>query len=296
MTTEAALAKFSGRSAHARSVLVWLALLITVAAIYWPGLHGGYIFDDFAFLVDNPELQKVRSLDVGDWTRAAMSFPANHQGRWLTMLSFAANHYFTGFDPFWIKLTNLLVHLFNGWLLYWVFRGLLALRQQTRTTTRFDERSLRTVALLLAALWLLLPINLSGVLYAVQRLESFSNTFVFLGLALYVHGRARLERDDKGLPWMIGGLLVTGVGVLAKESAVLLPLYTFLVEWVFGTFRTPRYRRQVSIIYLVVLALPLVAGLIWLSTWIGSGTSYARSFSTLERLLTEARVLVAYIQ
>src|SRR5690606_9608562 len=50
------------------------------------------------------------------------------------------------------------------------------------------------------------------------------------------------------------------------------------------------------VMYVVVLGLPLLAGLLWLASWIGTGTSYARDFSTWERLLTEARVLFAYMQ
>jgi len=281
------------KGAHA---LAWTVLLLAVAAIYWPGLHGGFIFDDFPFLIDNPDLAHVTSLDPAAWTRAVLSFPANHQGRWLTMFSFAVNHYFTGFDPFWFKLTNLAIHLLNGWLLYRVARGLLALVRATHPERALSPATAQTASLLLAAAWLVLPINLTGVLYAVQRLESLSNTFVFLGLALYLHGRVRLESDNKGFGWMIGGLAAGGVGLLAKESAVLLPLYTFLVEWVFGGFRAASQRRRIITLYAVVLGLPLLAGLWWLGTWIGTGTSYARDFDTWERLLTEARVLFAYMQ
>jgi hypothetical protein len=30
-----------------------LALLLLVALVYWPGLGGGYVFDDFPNLIDN---------------------------------------------------------------------------------------------------------------------------------------------------------------------------------------------------------------------------------------------------
>lgn len=284
------------RKEKIRWSLAWLAVLLTVLAIYWPGLYGGYIFDDYTFLVDNSDLQGVTSLDLGEWTRAILSFPASHQGRWLTMFTFAANHYFTGFDPFWIKLTNLVIHLLNGCLLYRLFLGLFAWRQNFPHALAPNQRTLHATALALAALWLVLPINLTGVLYSVQRLESFSNTFVLLGLTCYVHGRWQLERTGKGYSWLLAALLAACTGVLAKESAVLLPLYTFLIEWVFDSFRTSRQRRLIKGIYAIVLVLPLFAGLVWLASWIGTETSYARDFNTVQRLLTEARVLVAYMQ
>ncbi|SFN73249.1 hypothetical protein SAMN05216289_1771, partial [Dokdonella immobilis] len=74
------------------------ALLIT-ALVYWSGLAGSFVLDDMDFLVVNRAI-RVTSLDLSDWIAAAMSFPSgSHQGRWLGMLSFAANHYFTGMDP-----------------------------------------------------------------------------------------------------------------------------------------------------------------------------------------------------
>ncbi len=39
---------------------------------------------------------------------------------------------------------------------------------------------------------MLLPINLTGVLYVVQRMESMANLFVLLGLIGYVAGRRRM--------------------------------------------------------------------------------------------------------
>jgi hypothetical protein len=46
----------------------------------------------------------------------------------------------------------------------------------------------------------------------------------------------------------------------------------------------------------MLLLLPLFAGLVWLASWVGGVSTYARPFTTIERLLTESRVLVDYIQ
>lgn len=296
MTTNEGLQELFAKRHALPSSIAWLVILLAVVVIYWPGLHGGYIFDDYTFLVDNPDLHKVTSLDAGAWTRAIMSFPASHQGRWLTMFTFAANYYFSGIDPFWIKLTNLAIHLSNGCLLYRLFLDLFAWRREIDPPLVLDQRAVRTTALALAALWLVLPINLTGVLYAVQRLESFSNTFVFLGLVLYIRGRLQLKRTGTGYSWLAGAMLSALVGVAAKESAVLLPLYTFLIEWSFSSFRRSRLRTTIRAFYAVVLAIPLLVGLAWLASWIGTDTSYGRDFTTIQRLLTESRVLIAYIQ
>ena len=48
------------------------------------------------------------------------------------MLSFAANHYFSGLDPFALKMTNLAMHLVNGMLLFLMLRALFALWRECR--------------------------------------------------------------------------------------------------------------------------------------------------------------------
>ena len=55
----------------------------------------------------------------------------------------------------------------------------------------------KLTAALIAGAWMLLPINLTGVLYVVQRMESLANLFVLLGLAGYVIGRQRMLRAHK---------------------------------------------------------------------------------------------------
>ena len=101
-----------------------LALLAVTTAIYWAGLGGGYAFDDFPNIVNNPALHVTR-LVWNQWLAAMLSSPASALQRPLAMLSFAINHYFTGLDPRPMKLTNLCIHLLNAVLVYGLIRSLL---------------------------------------------------------------------------------------------------------------------------------------------------------------------------
>ena len=55
-----------------------------------------------------------------------------------------------------------------------------------------------------------------------------------------------------------------------------------------------RISRPLVATNIVILLLPLIAGLAWISTWIFHSITDYREFSTAERLLTEPRV-VAYL-
>lgn len=277
-------------------LLVGLFLGVTVA-IYLPGLSGGFVYDDVSFIVENAAVQ-VASTDWRDWMSAAFSFPGGvHQGRWLGMLSFAANHYFSGLDPFAFKFTNLAIHLLNGLLVFAMLRALFALREETASepSPRFDGR---LAAAAIAGLWLVLPINVTAVLYVSQRLEALSNTFVFLGLAWYLRARLRHWRGEGGSSGLWLSLIAcTGVGALVKESAILLPLYAACVEIAITRARTRdgQARRDVLVMYAALLGLPLIVGVTWLGTWVFGHDTYARPFDTWQRLISEARVLADYI-
>ncbi|HOX72164.1 hypothetical protein [Dokdonella sp.] len=279
-------------------IILLLGIVIAVA-VYWSGLAGSFVFDDSVFLIGNQAI-RVSSLALADWVNAAMSFPSgSHQGRWLGMLSFAANYYFTGLDPYWLKLTNLAIHLLNGVMLFLALRALFrfhhACREGKAEWIEFDPGM---AAAALACLWLVLPINLTGVLYISQRLESLSNTFVFLGLWWYLRARLALWHGRAGASGLWIALLVgTGVGVLVKESAILLPLFAFSVELALTGFRerSGRWSKPVLTLYGSLLLIPLTVGLIWLAGWVGGPRSYGRAFDIPQRLMTEGRVLIDYI-
>jgi hypothetical protein len=295
-----------------------LAALIVTFAIYCPGLSGGFLFDDYPNIVDNHGVQPADA-SFSSLVGAALSSPSSEFKRPLASLSFAANYLVSGLDPYWMKLTNLVIHLFNGLLVFLLARALL--RNIPAGTMAATGRRAGVVAALIAAGWMLLPINLTGVLYVVQRMESMANLFVLLGLLGYVAGRQRmlgaLPADSapdlaapggrSGLSPEIRGFLLcvasivacTGIGLLAKETAVMLSLYAVLVEWLVFRFRAANGRRDLRLagLFVVVLLVPMLVGLAWLTPGIFNPTVWAtRDFSLRTRLLSEARIVVDYIR
>lgn len=280
-----------------------LAALVATCLAYWPGLSGGFLFDDYPNIVDNHGVQPSEA-SLGSLVRAALSSPSSEFKRPLASLSFAANYLATGLDPYWMKLTNLVIHLLNGVMLFLLTRRLL----QATADTEQAGRSTSIVSALVTAGWLLLPINLSGVLYVVQRMESMANLFVLLGLFGYVEGRCRMRAsphpgapfsDNRHFLLCIASLLVpTGIGLLAKETAVMLPLYAATIEWVLFGFQTRSAKRDWRVIglFFVVLALPLFIGLAWLLPGLLRPETWARrDFTLYTRLLSEARIVTDYI-
>lgn len=280
-------------SKHRLAAFVLLLGVLAVFSIYWSGLNGLFFFDDHPNIVLNPGVK----LDDLSWESLGLAWSSGTSsqfGRPVSQLSFALNHYFSGFDPFAFKLTNLVIHSLNGVLIYFVGYQLLdSLRQ------RQNLRHISLWASLLAVAWMIHPIQLTSVLYVVQRMTSLSAFFLLLALVLHVLARRRNQLD-----WLAVLLLVFAwcvfwpLSILSKETGILLPAFVTAYELIVR--RSERGYLDVFGRLLLYLSITVVLGLVpYLSSpfgqWIITGYEI-RSFSLLERLLTEPRVLWEYIR
>jgi len=277
-----------------------LSVVLLTAAAYWPGLRGPYVLDDGENILSN-EPVAVHELTWGNLHRAMQSGDSGPFRRPLASLSFALNHYFAGgFDqPFAFKATNLAIHGVNAILIYLLT---LQLARTPALRNKLTERETIIFAGLTAGVWALHPIQLTNVLYVVQRMNSLSALFVLAGLLLFTHGRAVFDTArSKGLALMVGGALGSMTfGMASKENAALLPLFALTIEYTLFRFHTSDRsgRNLLAGFYVLLVALPLMAFAGYLISHPESITdSYAtRNFSVLERVLTESRILWFYVE
>jgi protein O-mannosyl-transferase len=279
----------------ARAVL--LASLLLVLLVYLPGMSGGFVFDDYANILVNDDL-KGEALTVKGLLEAGWSGMAGPLRRPLAMMSFALNYATTGDFVAGFKLTNLVIHLVNGVLLFVLLRLILSAHSKQTGQVGLN---LPMVAAVAAAIWLLHPLNLTSVLYIVQRMTSLSAMFSLAAMICYCAGRRRLEGNGRGGWWLIGGGVpgFTALGLLSKENAALTIPLIALIEVCFFRLRTHRPRDRTLLISLFVplLVLPVVAALVYLiaNPDFLAGRYAGRPFTLGERLFTEARVLWFYL-
>jgi tetratricopeptide (TPR) repeat protein len=224
------------------------------------------------------------------------------------MLSFALNYYFAGSfaDPTPFKITNLVIHAVNGLLVFWmmqlVFTRLTALANPNRSHDLPGMRQVTWAAFTVALLWLIHPIQISSVLYVVQRMTELAALFTLAGLIAYLKGRASLQASQtrRGAALLVASLgLFLPLGLLAKENAVLLPVYVLVIEFVLFSGEPPWNRWQGFTpfqrrLFVSGLALLAVIGLVAVMRY--ALPMYAsRRFDLVERLLTEGRVLFFYL-
>ena len=280
--------------------LFCLALLAT-AMVYWPGLSGEFQFDDQPNIIDNPAV----ALDTLSWsTLREASFSgmgvSSRVGRPLSMLSFALNHYASGFDPFVFKATNLAIHLTNGLLVYALVLVIAPFLLGSNVRDTRVENFSAALALMVSVTWLLHPLNLTSVLYVVQRMTSLSALFVLCGVLAYAVARRRMVAGRSASALLLLVPLCAALAFLAKENGILLPGYILILELFVFRFRCqrPEHTRILKGFAAALVAVPLITALAYLTLWPESilGGYAKRPFSLNERLLTEARAVVFYLR
>lgn len=268
------------------------ALAALVLSVFWAGLAGGFIFDDYPNLVDDTSWRLQQWSFTGLWQVLAGGI-ASATGRPFAMLSFALNHLFGAADAWGLKLGNVLLHALNACLAALLLRQLMVL---SRESARIG---LWWAAVIAAAVWTLHPLQVSSVLYVVQRMEVGAVTGVLLGLLAYLRARDAMCAGRRFWPWC---LLVVASGLFGlgfKETAVLLPLYALWLEILLLHFKG-RAGKPIGWLYGLYAAGTLLAVVVYcfwmLPQYAGVERFAGRNFGAAERLLSQGPVLVMYLQ
>ncbi|MGQ4584526.1 hypothetical protein [Lysobacter sp. F60174L2] len=241
-------------------------------------------------IVSNVDIQAT-SWDSAALRRAFFAYDGPI-GRPLATLSFAINHILTGLDPWWMKATNLGIHLANGLLIGTLARKFLALGWKART-----GYNVSLAATGIALTWMIHPLQVSSVLYIVQRMELLATTCILLALHTYFQGRIRqISMQRGGWYWLAASGLLSLLGAASKENAVLTPLFMLATEFTLLHFSAaaPRDSKILRGAHTAALALLLTALAV---ATIHTMPSYStREFTMYERVLSQLRVLVTYLQ
>ncbi|MCT8089465.1 hypothetical protein H0920_08205 [Acinetobacter sp. C_4_1] len=282
------------------NIYIFLILILVITFfIYYPGLMGDYVFDDSANILENKKLE-ITTLDWNSLKSAFWSGGAGPLGRPVSMLSFAINYYFTGFEPFYFKFTNLIIHLVNGILVYFlsllIFKR-LNINQKIRNTV------IPYLALTVSAIWLVHPLNLTSTLYVVQRMTSLSALFGFLFLLIYCYWRSHQCKNGFNRIGVFLGLFVSFLAsILSKESGF---LFLGLLYWIELLIFQGKdlYQKDIFIVRFKLITLLWIGlvicllGIVYIALpYISSLPAGNRDFNTIERLLTESRVVFFYLK
>lgn len=278
--------------------VIWLIIiLIFTCIIYVPGLSGDYVFDDSANILENQKLL-LEEFTFEQLSRAWNSGDAGPLGRPISMISFALNYYFVGsFEPYYFKITNLCIHLFNGIILYFVTFKIFS----WLILNKKEEKNIKLMALAVCLIWLIHPLNLTSILYVVQRMTSLSTLFGLLALLVYCHMREINFKLREKFFYIIFIIIFLFFSVLSKESGLLFIGLIFLTELCIykckDTRKEPIYIANIKLINLLFgLSALLIIIFLYIAVHFINLPTTNRNFTIVERLYTESRIIFYYLK
>ena len=263
--------------------LIALALVVaSVAAIYTGILDAPFIYDDEDFILHNDAVKDLSNF----WPPAG--------SRYIGFLSFALNYAIGGFDVFGFHLVNVVIHIINSVLVYFLMR--LTFRAGSMNKAGVDSLTAELVSISSALLFAAHPIQTQAVTYVTQRFASLATLFYLLSLVSYIRWRTA-----GGRAFYATSVIAALFAMKTKEISFTLPFVVLFYELAF--FGREGFKaRLVKIAPLLATALIIpVSFLFFRGGGVGADIAEAQGadffgLSRYEYLLTQFRAVTHYIR
>jgi hypothetical protein len=249
------------------------ALVLLALAAYAPVISGGFIWDDDAYVTENATLRSVDGL-----RRIWFEPIASPQYYPLVFTTFWAEYRMWGLSPAGYHLTNVLLHGFNGVLLW------------------FGLRALRAPApWLIAAVFVLHPVHAESVAWVTERKNVLSGLF-YLAAALAYFRFSPPEAGDTRHPhrwgWYFVALGLFVCALLSKTVTATLPAALLLMLW--WRRGSVRWRDVVPLAPFFLAGVVLGLYTVWLEKHHVGATGQDWTLSPVDRCLVAGRALWFY--
>lgn len=243
-------------------------LVIGVSALltYANSLHGPFVFDDESSITTNPTIRKLWPLTE------PLSPPLTNvtaQGRPILNLSLAVNYALGGAAVEGYHAVNLLIHALAGMVLFGVVRRTLMVGWVVPNPSvkdagvgperRVGDNAPYLLALAVAVLWVVHPLQTESVTYVIQRAESLMGLFYLLTVYCFVRGT---EVGGGGARWLGLAVGACALGMATKEVMATAPLMVLFYDRTFVAASFTEALRRRWVFYAALFGTWLLLG--WL--------------------------------
>jgi protein O-mannosyl-transferase len=255
--------------------LTVLVALCAVFEVYAPALNGPFLLDDTYLPYGRPDLIYA---PLRIWVSGL---------RPLLAFSFWLNFKVSGQETFGYHLTNVALHLSNGFLVFLVLRKALAWVQA-------DKWMSQILPLFAAGVFLLHPLQTESVSYVASRSETLSLFFLLCAFTFFLY------RKSEDVGWILAGgiLILFGAAVLVKEHTAVLPALLLLTDYYWNPgFSFQGIRRNWKLYAPILVGAILAGAFVW--RVLGGATSagfHMKEFTWYQYFFTECRVIWNYLR
>lgn len=263
-----------------RRAAFFLLLLCASAFAFGNSFAGRFVFDDVKQIVEN---EHIRSLSPV-WA------PLRGSSRPLVQWSLALNFAVSGLEPWSYHLLNVLIHLAAACVLAAFLRRILAKHCAARVANAANG-----LALLIALLWLIHPLQTESVTYVIQRGESLMGLFCLLMLYCFIRS---VESKCAGT-WRAASTIFCILGLATKPIMAIAPFLVLIYDGtlVAKSFRgalVQRWRYYAALFGSLAMLPVILAGKT--SDWAPTAGFGSESISPLAYAATQPEVILRYLR
>ncbi len=275
----------SGRSrpGPGPSLLAALVLAAATGIVFAPSLDVPFFFDDVESITDNAHIREL-------WPPSVMlQWPAESTvaGRPVVAASLAVNYALGGLDVRGYHVFNMLVHAAAAMLLFGVIRRTLVSER-----VGIGAREAGRLALLIALMWTVHPLQTEAVAYTIQRTELLMGMFMLGTLYLALRG---FHAARPGL-WYAGSVACCLAGMGSKEVMVAAPVIVLLYDGVFVSSSLGAALRRRRGLYAGLAATWIALAALVAGDVRGGSVGFEHGMSAWHSLLTQARAIPLYLR
>jgi len=265
-----------------RNISRWIALALALAtlAVYWPVTGFQFVnYDDTDFVTANPHVQAGLTAASFKWVWHSEVARNWHP---ITMLTHCLDCQLFGLAPWWPHLVNLLLHVANTLLLFYI------LKRMTGAVWR---------AAAVAALFALHPLHVESVAWVAERKDVLSTFFWMLTLWAYVRYAEDLKFQITEFKFYYAlALFFFALGLMSKPMLVTLPFALLLLDyWPLGRLKFgPGFSWRLCVEKIPFLAMSAVLCVV--TYWLQQAGGAVLSVSNLPLSSRVGNALISYVR
>jgi protein O-mannosyl-transferase len=247
---------------------LFIALLFT-GFLFRNSLHAEFLsYDDTENVVNNLSIQNLSINSIGSYFSSVNLYMYTP----ITTISYAIDYQIDGLNPFYFKLTNLLLHLINIILVY---------------ILSFQLLKKNNLAIFVAIIFALHPINTDTISWISTRSNLLATLFFLLSLISY---HAYISKP--ALKFLILSFVSFALSILSKSSGIMLPFTLFLFDYLYHR----KLNYKIILEKIPFLFLSIAIGLLTLYFRTDSGNPQAPvEYSFFDRFFLISYSLTSYV-
>jgi len=241
-------------------------VVIATIIVYHNSLKAPFIFDDKAKIVNNPDIQQLSNLKtklIYKYSENNKVFERNDPSRPLVYLTFTLNYYFGKLNPFGYHLFNLIIHIFNAILVFFLAKKIISGIYEKGSTPLenvnnkvggkpcganggskspfcnnvrelYSLTGLTLFPFLVSLLFAIHPINTNTVTYIFSRSDLLATFFYISSLLLFIKVIEKNLSIFKSFNSLyILSLICFILAIFSKQIAVTLPAIILIYDYIF---------------------------------------------------------------